>query len=157
MNILVAIDLSSASQKILDKAKTLALALPAKVCLLHVIEGDPDFPDDEPDSQSTSDQGRQEFPMEYKDLQKEVDGLRQSGIDTKGLLSQGSIVDVILQKSKQLGIDIIIVGTHGHGGVHHMIFGSVSEGVLRNTACPVLVIPTHHRKQLSPGQPGQES
>jgi len=157
MNILVAIDLSSASQKILDKAKTLALALPAKVCLLHVIEGDPDFPDDEPDSQSTSDQGRQEFPMEYKDLQKEVDGLRQSGIDTKGLLSQGSVVDVILQKSKQLGIDIIIVGTHGHGGVHHMIFGSVSEGVLRNTACPVLVIPTHHRKQLSPGQPGQQS
>lgn len=157
MNILVAIDLSSASQKILDKAKTLALALPAKVCLLHVIEGDPDFPDDEPDSQSTSDQGRQEFPLEYKDLQKEVDGLRQSGIDTKGLLSQGSVVDVILQKSKQLGIDIIIVGTHGHGGVHHMIFGSVSEGVLRNTACPVLVIPTHHRNQLSPGQPGQES
>jgi len=157
MNILVAIDLSSASQKILDKAKTLALALPAKVCLLHVIEGDPDFPDDEPDLQSTSGQDRQEFPLEYKDLQKEVDGLRQSGIDTKGLLSQGSVVDVILQKSKQLGIDIIIVGTHGHGGVHHMIFGSVSEGVLRNTACPVLVIPTHHRKQLSPGQPGQES
>ena len=146
MNILVAIDLSSASQKILDKAKTLALALPAKVCLLHVIEGDPDFPDDEPDSQSTSDQGRQEFPLEYKDLQKEVDGLRQSGIDTKGLLSQGSVVDVILQKSKQLGIDIIIVGTHGHGGVHHMIFGSVSEGVLRSTSCPVLVIPTLDRE-----------
>ncbi|MCR4289142.1 MAG: universal stress protein [Candidatus Scalindua sp.] len=146
MNILVAIDLSSASQKILDKAKALALALPAKVCLLHVIEGDPDFLDDEPDSQDTSDQGQQEFPLEYKDLQKEVDGLRQSGIVTKGLLTQGSVVDVILQKSKQLEIDIIIVGTHGHGGVHHMIFGSVSEGVLRNTSCPVLVIPTHDRK-----------
>lgn len=146
MNILVAIDLSSASRKILDKAKTLAFALPAKVCLLHVIEGDPDFPDDEPDSQGTSDQGQQELPQEHKDLQKEVDGLRQSGIDTKGLLSQGPIVDVILQKSKQLEIDIIIVGTHGHGGVHHMIFGSVSEGVLRNTTCPVLVIPTHDRK-----------
>lgn len=146
MNVLVAIDLSSASQKILDKAKTLALALPAKACLLHVIEGDPDFLDDEPDSQVTSDQGQQEFPQEYKDLQKEVDELRQSGIDTKGLLSQGPIVDVILQKAKQLEIDIIIVGTHGHGGVHHMIFGSVSEGVLRNTTCPVLVIPTHDRK-----------
>jgi len=146
MNILVAIDLSSASQKILDKTKTLALALSAKVCLLHVIEDDPDFPDDEPDSQDSSDQGPQEFPQEHKDLQKEVDELRESGIDTKGLLSQGSIVDVILQKSKQLEIDIIIVGTHGHGGVHHMIFGSVSEGVLRNTTCPVLVIPTHDRK-----------
>ncbi len=146
MNILVAIDLSSASQKILNKAKTLALALSAKVCLLHVVEDDSGFPDDELDSLETSDQGQQEFPQEHKALQKELDGLRQSGVDTKGLLSQGSIVDVILQKSKQLGIDIIIVGTHGHGGVHHMIFGSVSEGVLRNTSCPVLVIPTHDRK-----------
>jgi len=146
MNILVAIDLSSASQKILDKAKTLALALPAKVCLLHVVEGDLDFLDHEPDLQGTSDQGPQEFPQEHKDLQKEVDGLRESGIDTKGLLSRGSIVYVILQKSKQLGIDIIIVGTHGHGGVHHMIFGSVSEGVLRSSSCPVLVIPTHDRE-----------
>ncbi len=146
MNILVAIDLSSASQKILDKAKSLALALHAKVCLLHVIEGEPDFLDDEPDLQNSSDQGQQEFPQEHKDLQKEVDGLRQSGIETKGLLSQGTVVDVILQKSKQLEIDIIIVGTHGHGGVHHMIFGSVSEGVLRDTACPVLVIPTLDRK-----------
>ena len=146
MNILVAIDLSNASQKILDKAKTLAVALPAKVCLLHVIEGEPDFLDDEPDLLSSSDQSQQEFSQEHKYLQKEVDGLRQSGIETKGLLSQGSVVDVILQKSKQLEIDIIIVGTHGHGGVHHMIFGSVSEGVLRNTSCPVLVIPTLDRK-----------
>ena len=146
MNILVAIDLSNASQKVLDKAKTLAIALPAKVCLLHVIEGEPDFLDDEPDLQSSSDQSQQEFPQEHKSLQKEVDGLRQSGIETKGLLSQGSVVDVILQKSKQLEIDIVVVGTHGHGGVHHMIFGSVSEGVLRNTSCPVLVIPTLDRK-----------
>lgn len=143
MNILVAIDLSSATHKILEKAKTLALALSAKVCLLHVVEYGSDFPDDELDSQNTSDQELQEFSRERKDLKKEVDGLRKSGIDTKGLLTQGSIVDVILQKSKQLEIDIIIVGTHGHGGVHHMIFGSVSEGVLRNTSCPVLVIPTH--------------
>ena len=146
MKILVAIDLSNASQKILDKAKILALALPAEVCLLHVIEGEPDFLDDEPDLLSSSDQSQQEFSQEHKYLQKEVDGLRQSGIETKGLLSQGSVVDVILQKSKQLEIDIIIVGTHGHGGVHHMIFGSVSEGVLRNTSCPVLVIPTIDRK-----------
>ncbi|MBT3881038.1 MAG: universal stress protein [Candidatus Scalindua sp.] len=141
MNILVAIDLSSASQKIIDKAKTLALALPAKVCLLHVIEGDLDSLDYETDLQDP-----QEFSHEHKDLQKEVDVLRESGIDTKGLLSQGSIVDVILHKSKQLSIDIIIIGTHGHGGVHHMIFGSVSEGVLRNSSCPVLVIPTHDRE-----------
>ncbi len=146
MNILVAIDLSSASHKILDKAKTLALALPAKVCVLHVVDDDPDFLGHEPDSKDTNNQGSQEFPHEHKHLQQDVDELREAGIETKGLLAQGSVVDVILLKSKQLEIDIIIVGTHGHGGVHHMIFGSVSEGVLRNSSCPVLVIPTHERK-----------
>ena len=146
MNILVAIDLSSASHKILDKAKTLALALSAKTCLLHVIEDDPDFLGHEPNPQDTNDPGPQEFPHEHKHLLQDVDELREAGIDTKGLLAQGSVVEVILQKSKQLEIDIIIVGTHGHGGVHHMIFGSVSEGVFRNSSCPVLVIPTHERK-----------
>ncbi len=146
MNILVAIDLSSASHKILDKAKTLALSLPAKVCVLHVVDDDPDFLGHEPDSKDTNNQGSQEFPHEHKHLQQDVDELREAGIETKGLLAQGSVVDVILLKSKQLEIDIIIVGTHGHGGVHHMIFGSVSEGVLRNSSCPVLVIPTHERK-----------
>ena len=146
MNILIAIDLSSASHKILDKAKPLALALSAKVCILHVIEDDPDFLGHEPDLQDTNDQSRQEFPHEHKHLLQDVDELREAGIDTRGLLAQGSVIDVILQKSKQLEIDIIIVGTHGHGGVHHMIFGSVSEGVLRNSSCPVLVIPTHERK-----------
>jgi len=43
-------------------------------------------------------------------------------------------------------IGIIFVGTHGHGSAHHMIFGSISEGVLRNTSHPVLMIPTHDRK-----------
>ncbi|MHC4267919.1 MAG: universal stress protein [Planctomycetota bacterium] len=146
MNILIAIDLSSASHKILDKAKPLALALSAKVCILHVIEDDPDFLGHEPDLQDTNDQSHQEFPHEHKHLLQDVDELREAGIDTRGLLAQGSVIDVILQKSKQLEIDIIIVGTHGHGGVHHMIFGSVSEGVLRNSSCPVLVIPTHERK-----------
>ncbi len=146
MNILIAIDLSSASHKILDKAKPLALALSAKVCILHVIEDDPDFLGHEPDLQDTNDQSRQEFPHEQKHLLQDVDELREARIDTRGLLAQGSVIDVILQKSKQLEIDIIIVGTHGHGGVHHMIFGSVSEGVLRNSSCPVLVIPTHERK-----------
>ncbi|MBT3881125.1 MAG: universal stress protein [Candidatus Scalindua sp.] len=43
-------------------------------------------------------------------------------------------------------IGITFVGTHGHGSAHHMISGSISEGVLRNTSHPVLMIPTHDRK-----------
>ncbi|GJQ58195.1 MAG: universal stress protein [Candidatus Scalindua sp. AMX11] len=145
MKILVTVDFSRASVEVLKSAKTLALALSAQVWLLHVVDQDPDFLDDEFGSKPEHDHLSWEFPQEHKALQQEVDKFQNSKIDTTPLLVQGSTVEVILEKSKILEIDIIILGSHGHGGVHHLIFGSVSEGVLRSTPCPVLVVPTHGR------------
>ncbi|MDR4499749.1 MAG: universal stress protein [Candidatus Scalindua sp.] len=144
MNILVAVDFSNASQMILEKTRTLALALSAKVYILHVIEQEPDL-DDEFGSETLSGQLTREFPQEYKELQEEVDKLRKSDIDATAILTQGITIETIVQKSKKLAADIIIVGSHGHGGVHHLMFGSVSEGILQRASCPVLVIPTHDR------------
>lgn len=145
MNILVTVDFSRASIGILERAKTLATALSAKVWLLHVLEQDPDFMDEEFGSQPEVDQVSREFPQEYKALLKEVDKFQNFNLDATPLIEQGSTVEIILQKSKMLEIDIIVIGSHGHGGVHHLLFGSVSEGVLRHASCPVLVIPTHGR------------
>ncbi|MCP5003703.1 MAG: universal stress protein [Planctomycetes bacterium] len=145
MNILVAIDFSEASIYILEKAKALATSLSARVWLLHVVDQGPDFLDDEFCSQPEPNQISREFPGEYKALQQEVDVFELLELDTTPLLVQGSTVEIILQKAKILEIDIIILGSHGHGGVHHLIFGSVSEGVLQSASCPILVIPTHDR------------
>ncbi len=145
MNILVALDLSDASQEILDNAKSLALALSAKVWLLHVVEPEPEFVGYRAGPQSVRDQVAHKFHEERDELQKEVNDFRKSGIDTAALCVQGSTVDVIYRESKELEIDIIIVGSHGHGGVFHLVFGSVSEGVLHKSSCPVMVIPTHKR------------
>lgn len=145
MNILVAIDLSDASQKILDSAKTLALALSAKVWLLHVAEPEPDFVGYRAGPQSVRDQVAHKFHEERDELQNEVNGFREFGIDTTALFVQGPTVDVICRESNNFGIDMIIVGSHGHGGVYHLVFGSVSEGVLHRSSCPVMVIPTHNR------------
>ncbi len=145
MNVLVALDLSDATQEILDNAKTLALALSAKVWLLHVVEPEPEFVGYRAGPQSVRDQVAHKFHEERDELQKEVNGFRKSGIDTTALFVQGSTVDVICRESKKLEIDIIIIGSHGHGGVYHLVFGSVSEGVLHKSSCPVMVIPTHNR------------
>ncbi|GAX62774.1 universal stress protein UspA and related nucleotide-binding proteins [Candidatus Scalindua japonica] len=145
MNILVAVDLSSASQKVLSKVKTMALAFSAKVWILHVAEPEPDFVGYKPGPQTVRDQIAQELHEEREKLQKEVDNFRASGIDTTSLCVQGATVEVILRESNKLKIDMIVVGSHGHGTVHNLIIGSVSEGVLHGSSCPVLVIPTHGR------------
>jgi nucleotide-binding universal stress UspA family protein len=37
--------------------------------------------------------------------------------------------------------NLLVVGSHGHGRVHHAVLGSVSEACVRQATCPVVVIP----------------
>ena len=66
-------------------------------------------------------------------------GLRpESGL--LGKFETEEIADVILQEAKEWAADVIVMGTHGRRGVAHMILGSVTEGVIRASPVPVLVI-----------------
>jgi len=148
MNILVAVDLSSASPKILQYVKTLALGLSAKVWLLYAEKPDLGFVGFGPGRpQSLLDEVADKFEEKRKELQDEEDKLQNSGIDAKARLVQGAAVEVILDEASKLKIDLIVVGSHGHGAVYHLMVGSVSEGVLHRSTCPVLVVPTHDRTE----------
>ncbi len=56
------------------------------------------------------------------------------------LLHAGEPGEVICWMAQEHSCDVIIMGTHGHGGLHHLIFGSVAEYVLRHARCPVMTI-----------------
>jgi len=56
------------------------------------------------------------------------------------LLHAGDPGEVICWMAQEHNCDMIIMGTHGHGGLHHLIFGSVAEHVLRHARCPVMTI-----------------
>jgi nucleotide-binding universal stress UspA family protein len=148
MNILVAVDLSGASQKILHYVKTLASNLSAKVWLLHAEKPDLGFVGFGPGRpESVLDQVADKFEEKRKELQDEADKLQNSGIDAKTLVVQGAAVEVILDEASKLNADLIVVGSHGHGAVYHLLVGSVSEGVLHRSTCPVLIVPTHDRTE----------
>jgi nucleotide-binding universal stress UspA family protein len=51
----------------------------------------------------------------------------------------------ILGMLDKLGCDLIVMGTHGHSWLGHLLFGSVTEEVLRRARCPVMVVkaPAH--------------
>jgi nucleotide-binding universal stress UspA family protein len=48
----------------------------------------------------------------------------------------------IVTYANNQGIDLVVIGTHGHGGLTHMLLGSVAEKVVRKAPCPVLTV--HH-------------
>ncbi|MFQ5597825.1 MAG: universal stress protein [Nitrospiria bacterium] len=160
MNILAAVDFSENTGKILDEVKSIASVLSAKVWLLHVAEPKPGFMgyvgnyvdygsgyvDYGPDPKTLRSQIAKKFHSEHRELQKEAETIRKMGMETTALLIQGTIVKAILQEAEKLHADMIVIGSHGHGAVYKMLMGSVSEGVLRQAACPVLVVPTHDRQ-----------
>jgi nucleotide-binding universal stress UspA family protein len=54
---------------------------------------------------------------------------------------EGYPADEILKKVDQLDCDVIVMGTHGKGGLGQALLGSMAERVLRHTRKPVFIIP----------------
>jgi len=46
----------------------------------------------------------------------------------------------IVQHASQLGVDLIVMGSHGRTGIAHILLGSVAEAVVRTAPCPVLTV-----------------
>jgi nucleotide-binding universal stress UspA family protein len=46
----------------------------------------------------------------------------------------------IILLAKEANVDLIIAGTHGRGGLRHVLMGSVAEKVVRKAPCPVLTV-----------------
>lgn len=55
--------------------------------------------------------------------------------------TEGSAIERILDFAETVNADLIVLGSHGHGALHQLFVGSVSEGVLRNSTRPVLLVP----------------
>ena len=52
----------------------------------------------------------------------------------------GDPADAILRRARELPADLIVMTSHGRGGLTRAVFGSVADRVLRDTPCPVLVV-----------------
>lgn len=60
------------------------------------------------------------------------------GIETR--IARGKPARRILEIAEETGSDLIVMGFHGHGRLHHALIGSTSDAVLRGSALPVLLM-----------------
>jgi nucleotide-binding universal stress UspA family protein len=139
--LLAALDFSEVTDAVVDQAAELAQAFSAELTLIHVAAPDPDFVGFEAGPDTVRDTRAGELRGEHRKLQELADGLRERGIATKALLIQGRTIEKILEEAARSGAGTIVIGSHGHGALHRVLLGSVSEGVVRGAACPVHVVP----------------
>ena len=71
--------------------------------------------------------------------------VKAAGLDTEAVLIEiqdGDLAAAVVEGAKKWDADLIVMGTHGHGGLYHLIMGSVAEGVVRQARVPVLLVPS---------------
>jgi nucleotide-binding universal stress UspA family protein len=108
---------------------------------MHVAAPDPAFVGWDPGPDVVRHQRATDLRDEHRQVQEFAEKLRARGIDTQALLIQGSTVETILERAEKLDADLIVLGSHGHGALYRALLGSISEGVVRKSACPVLIVP----------------
>ncbi len=143
--ILVPVDFSEHSKRALAYAVTVAGKFSSELLLVYVVEPAV-YPADLGFGQVT-------LPnVENEMKHRAAEELRQLGTTMVGdAVRWTSTVRVgkpyleILQVAAESRAEMIVIATHGHTGVEHLLFGSTTEKVVKKAPCPVLIIrPVRH-------------
>ena len=62
------------------------------------------------------------------------------GLESETALRTGPAYHEITEAARELGVDLIIISTHGYTGLKHVLLGSTAERVVRHAPCPVLTV-----------------
>ena len=141
-SILVPIDFSEATALILRATTIMAKALDARVTVMNVAPREPDVFGHQLTRKVITEPVPEDVRERYDELMTCAQKLEDAGVTVKPLLARGDKVRTIIGEVARETVGLIIMGSHGRGGLYRRIMGSVSEGVLREAKCPVLIVPS---------------
>ncbi len=67
--------------------------------------------------------------------------LRDTGLKVASAIEEGSVAEKIIEYAKKHDIDLVMMSTHGYGGIKRRLLGSVTDRVIRSNETAVLVLP----------------
>lgn len=140
--ILACIDFSETTAPVTAMAKTLSRALQAEVVVLFVVPLDMGMVLADAAPQPMVVPTPVDMTQYRRLVQEQVAQIAAEGIACRGLCLQGAVAATIQEQAKAVGADLIVLGSHGHGRVYHLLVGSVTQGVLRKSPLPILVVPS---------------
>jgi len=150
-NVLIATDFSHCSNLALSFGLELAHGYLANAYVVFVVPTD-QFAVAGPDAYEAAKE------VARRDLLELNQELRRAYSYTEGedyhlFLLEGEVAESILDFAKQKEIDVIVVGTHGRGGLGRALMGSVAERVFRHSPVPVLTLGPHLQRIARAGTP----
>ncbi len=82
-------------------------------------------------------------PEMREKIARQVEELQAAGFDAELEIRSGShdVATLVARAADDVGADLIVVGTHGHGGLAAALMGSVARGLCHQANQPVLVVP----------------
>ncbi|OYW30227.1 MAG: hypothetical protein B7Z47_03850 [Chthoniobacter sp. 12-60-6] len=140
--IVALVDLSSLASEVLKQASLLAKAFSSEVVILHVVSKQPAVVEEgliwsvgmkKPSHELLSDN--------YSKLSKMGDDLTRAGVHATVRQMVDADAATVIEETKKLKADLIILGAHPHSTLFHLLIGSLADDVLKNAICPVLVVP----------------
>lgn len=150
--ILVPLDGSEHSTRALEVAIEIAKKFNAKITLIHVYSVTVS-PVIMPEPTTLIPPG---VPvMIPSEVSKVVEAAREAGskilsdgeqkakaeqVEVETVLKGGQTVSEIVKLAKEGNSDLVVIGARGVGRIKELILGSVSDGVMRNTSCPILLV-----------------
>jgi nucleotide-binding universal stress UspA family protein len=149
--ILVGTDFSEPSNTALEYGRHLARTFGSSLHVLHVVESvSSTYYADAgyialPDLQQRFEEGAR-----HQLAATVTDDDRQTLQAVAAIRTSTSPAGAIVEYARGEGIDLIVVGTHGRGGVSRILIGSVAERVVRTAPCPVLTVHDPERNLLEP-------
>ena len=149
--ILVPLDFSTNSARALDYAHGLAKKFDASLHLVHVCEV-PSMMTASMDAYAIAytDWSQRLGEEAERELDQDHAGLGDVPVTTEVLF--GSPAPAIVDAAGTNRADLIVMGTHGHGAVMHVLMGNVAERVVRGAPCPVLTVREPRRPRSASGR-----
>jgi nucleotide-binding universal stress UspA family protein len=138
--IVVPTDFSSCSEEAWALAQRLAGALGSELVLVHVLVEAPLWGE----GPFSMDRTRELFEAARKwagdKLGEWAAEARGKGLRARPTLRTGAAHEEIVALATDERADLVIIGTHGRGGVNRALLGSVTDRVVRLAPCPVLTV-----------------
>ncbi|MBL8753249.1 MAG: universal stress protein [Planctomycetes bacterium] len=137
--ILCPTDFSPVAAAALERATMLARTFGAELILVHVVQTFA-YPVFDLGLVGVMPQLQEEQVQRARERLEQTKAGLGSGLVVRTDLRTGDAREQVLAAARDAKADLIVMGTHGHTGLAHVLLGSTTERVVRLAECPVLTV-----------------